>query len=296
MASSSSSFLQGHGVTNYNLDRPSYAFTAETTEFDDQLIRRNIVTLEQAIMAKGASRDEAQRLAASTSSTTTTTTTRSEWSNNNKDDEDEDAPQSVVLQREEEECQPDDDVEFRIAHRQARMEQLRRENQRQRNSPTYGDVVPISRPEWTHHVNDASIKSWVVVCLTADSESTGCMEYSIAELALKFTLVKFVTIHHHAAIPNWPEVNLPSLFLYRHGKMQHQLVSMSCTISPDELEWKLAHLSVLETTMEEEPRTTRSMTRIRGYGGTSTFGGTMASLATQQLLADDDNENYDDVD
>jgi hypothetical protein len=266
-SSSSSSFQQGRGVTNYSLDRPSYAFTAETTEFDDQLIRREIVSLEAAIMAKGASRAEAQRLAAP----------------------ERNAPRSVAPREEE---RPPDDADVRTTHRQARIEQLRKE----RHRPTYGDVIPISRPEWTRHVNDASIKSWVVVCLTADSERTGCMEQSIEELAPKFTLVKFISIHHHAAIPNWPEVNLPSLFLYRHGKMQHQLVSMSCTISPDELEWKLAELSVLETTMDEQPTTPRSTTRIRGYGGTSTFGGTMASLATQPSLAHDDSDNYDDVD
>ena len=51
-------------TTSYSLDKPTYAYTARTTEFDDALIRRGIVTLEQAMMGKGASAAEAKRLAA----------------------------------------------------------------------------------------------------------------------------------------------------------------------------------------------------------------------------------------
>ena len=233
------SFLQGHGVANYNLDKPSYAFTASTTEFDDQLIRRDIVTLEAAIMAKGASQQEANRLADLQRNGTVLPASETQQPNNGNDDESDNNDND-----------DDNDDHFISKYRQNRLEQLKKE----REQPSFGDVIPISRPEWTHHVNEASIKSWVMVCLTADVERTGCIEAAMEDLAVKFPTIKFTTIHHQAAIPNWPEENLPSLFLYRHGTMQHQLVAMGCHISPDQLEWKLADLGVLESLLVEEPR------------------------------------------
>ena len=55
--------MDGRGVTNYSLDKPSYGFSTATSEFDDALISRGVVTFEQAMIAKGASPEEARRLA-----------------------------------------------------------------------------------------------------------------------------------------------------------------------------------------------------------------------------------------
>jgi hypothetical protein len=54
--------MEGRGVTNYSTDKPSYGFSTATTEFDDALISRGIVTFEQAMLAKGATPTEALRL------------------------------------------------------------------------------------------------------------------------------------------------------------------------------------------------------------------------------------------
>lgn len=265
-------FLQGHGVANYNLDKPSYAFTASTTEFDDQLIRRDIVTLEAAIMAKGASQQEANRLADLQRNGTVIPASKTQQPNDGNDDESDN----------------NDNDYFISKYRQERLEQWKKECEQ----PSFGDVIPISRPEWTYHVNEASIKSWVMVCLTADVERTGCIEAAMEDLAVKFPNIKFTTIHNQAAIPNWPEENLPSLFLYRHGTMQHQLVAMDCNISPDQLEWKLSNFGVLDSLLVEEPSPQHSP-RIQGYGGSSSFGGTMATLVTKSLGDYDDFDNVD---
>ena len=55
--------MEGRGVTNYAPETPSYAFSTATTEFDDALISKGIVSFEQAMIAKGASPREARRLA-----------------------------------------------------------------------------------------------------------------------------------------------------------------------------------------------------------------------------------------
>lgn len=155
--------------------------------------------------------------------------------------------------------------------------------------PHFGSVIPISRPEWSHEVNDASQKSWVVVNLvSSDSERTGCVENAIRTLAAKYPRVKFVAIPYRSAIANWPEANLPSLFLYRHGSMQHQMVKMAMVMSVDQLEWKLAEKDVLETDLTEEPHDEPNYDTTSRYG---IFGGKMSRLSTQGS-----EEDYDDVD
>lgn len=112
--------------------------------------------------------------------------------------------------------------------------------------PEYGGVFLISRPEWTHHVNDASEHGWVVVCLTSsDVERTGRVETACQILAVDHPSIKFVLIPSRSAIPKWPDENLPSLFLYRHRKMQHQLVQLRSDLTASQLERMLYDLSAL---------------------------------------------------
>eukprot|EP00980_Cylindrotheca_fusiformis_P016497 scaffold4914_cov108-Cylindrotheca_fusiformis.AAC.9 len=54
--------MQGRGITNYDSSKPSHELTTSTTQFDDELMKRGIVTMEQVMLAKGATPEEAQRL------------------------------------------------------------------------------------------------------------------------------------------------------------------------------------------------------------------------------------------
>lgn len=263
--------MEGRGVVNYDAGKTSYAFSTETTEFDDELIRRGIVTFEQAMQAKGATFEEALRLKAVKYGDTADATTAD---NKNED--------GNVKSGEDD----DHDEKFLEQFRKQRLAEIKELSKQ----PHFGSVIPISRPEWNHQVNDASHKSWVVVNLTSsDSERTGCVENAVQTLAAKYPRVKFVAIPYRSAIANWPESNLPSLFLYRHGSMQHQMVQISMVMSADQLEWKLAEQDVLETGLIEEPRDqpNKSTTSSR-YG---VFGGKMSRLSTQGS-----GEDYDDVD
>ena len=55
--------MEGRGVTNYDVSKPNFNITTSTTEFDDELMRRNIVSFEQCMIGKGATPQEARRLA-----------------------------------------------------------------------------------------------------------------------------------------------------------------------------------------------------------------------------------------
>jgi Phosducin len=235
--------MEGQGVTNYSVDRPSFAFTTSTTEFDEALIRRNVVSKEDAIVAKGASREQARFLLEGCG----VNAPSNERPNDSRDST---APAAAAANgdgEDESDEEEDDDDDVLRRYRERRLDELRTKLVGQgHDTQCFGEVVFISRPEWTRHVNDASAHGWVVVCLTSsDTERTGAVERACQGLAKTHPRTKFVLIPSHSAIPNWPDENLPSLFLYRHGTMQHQLIQLPADLSVQTLERMLKDLSVL---------------------------------------------------
>lgn len=291
--------MEGRGVTNYAKDKPSYGFSTATTEFDDALISRGIVTFEQAMIAKGASPSEARRLTelkegggdrALGSDRDVDSTAAKERQLGDGYDDESDAPSDD---------DDDDDGQFVKRYRQMRLNEMRK-GQRQE----YGEVIHISRPDWNREVNEASRDGlWVVVNLTritstrsaAHDEICDKVEEVTRHLADKFVNVKFVSIPSTSAIENWPAENLPTLFCYRYGKLQHQLVGLESMggagLNSGRLEWRLALLGVVQTELEEDPRPDRTARVMSGAG--SQFGGAMSRLATTR---DSDSDDFDDVD
>ena len=232
--------MEGHGVTNYGVDKPSYAFSSATTEFDDALIQRGIVTKAQALTAKGMSAEEARRLANPMTlpdSADSITADLHNFPGGDHDDGDDDDDD-------------DDDDEFLAQYRAKRFAELEQKQRAQKakaaHHSQYGEPVLIDRTEWTRHVNDDSHLVWVVVCLTSsDTERTGCVEAAVRTLAALHINTKFVLIAADSAIAHWPVENLPSLFLYRHGTMQHEMLRLPVDMSATQLQEELNQRSVL---------------------------------------------------
>jgi hypothetical protein len=233
--------MNGAGVTNYDASgsRPAYGFSTATTQFDEELIRRGIVSRQQALMAKGMTAAQAEELLRVPEDepleTTTTTTTKKKKSNG----------ESGEYDSEFDEDDDEEDDEFMKEYRRKRLEAMittqQHHQHHQPSSSTTTEPLQIDRTEWTRHVNEASQQRWVVVCLTSsDTDRTGMMERAIRTIARAFAggntttttpTPSFVFIPAHSAIPLWPESNLPSLFLYRHGAMQHELVRLRTDLS-----------------------------------------------------------------
>jgi len=292
--------MEGQGVTNYTAGKPAYGFSTATTEFDDALIARGIVTFEQAMIAKGASPSEARRLAELNEGKDNCL--QSGLSGNFDND-------GSTIQHlgdghdelSEASSQDDDDEQFLTRYRQSRIDDMKKGRKQE-----YGDVIPISRPDWNREVNEASRNGlWVVVNLTRSSSSLSISHDEVCdkieeisqELAEKFVDIKFVSIPCTSAIENWPPENLPSLFCYRYGKMQHQLIGVDsfggAGVNSGRLEWRLAVLQILETELGEDPRPEK-VNNIKSDRVGSQFGGAMSSLATRR--SHDNDDDYDGVD
>ena len=204
-----------NSVTTYAVDQPSYGYSTATTQFDDELIRRGIVTKQQALMGKGMSSETAQRLL------------EDEAAQNR-------AKEEMIVPVVVENASEDEDDKFLRNYRKQRIRELQ-----QNREPRH-----IDRTQWKRYVNDASETEWVIVCLTSsDVERTGAVETAVHELAANQQL-NVVLIPANSAIPNWPHENLPSLFLYRHGKMQHEILRMREDITSEILLDMLTGLGV----------------------------------------------------
>ncbi len=212
--------MEGRGVTNFSVDKPSHGFTTKTTEFDDALIQRGIVTTEQAMMAKGASAEEAFRLA--NEKTNKPKAEAVHWhqpdeaaGNNSDDDESDDSDFEDDF----------DDDAFLQEYRSKRLGQMKEELQMKQS--LHYSVLHISRELWKTHVNEASAEHWVVVTMVeASGERKDRVVQELERFCKEFTHdISLLTIKASDAIPNWPQERVPAMFAYKDGVKQHEWIA-----------------------------------------------------------------------
>ena len=180
--------MQGRGVTNFAADKPSHGFTTSTTEFDDALIKRGIVTTEQAMMAKGASAEDAVRLAeekrrgvdsivkanrkgGDRGGLMSRETDRGDDDNDSSDDDNDDDSFEDDFDDDD-----DDDDAFLQRYRRQRLEQMKLEQDTKASSELMmkhqqqpSSILHIRRDDWREEVNEASMHRWVIITMTEPS-------------------------------------------------------------------------------------------------------------------------------
>ena len=91
----------------------------------------------------------------------------------------------------------------------------------------FGDYTEIVKDDWVRDVTEGSNNSVVVVHLYENSlVECQLVDEALLRLAPKFKYVKFLKIKYTAAIENWPERNLPTLFVYDKGALRTQLITI----------------------------------------------------------------------
>lgn len=281
------------GVTTYDVNKPTYAYTDETTEFDDECIRRGIITKADAIVRKGATSEEAHRLVAQAAADENEPAVRCRLEKLNVSENDDVENNSS-----------DDDEDYLKDYRSKRLAELKIGDATRMNNSEgkfkFGSVLSISRPDWPKEVNEASMDGqWVVINLTSDSVwESRIVEEAVRKLAKKFSDIKFVSIRSTSAIERWPESNLPTIFLYRDGSMQHQLIGLDALggygVNEDRIEYRLAKVGVLKTKFQKDPERSSNYDK-KNSANLSSRG--MAKLATYDNDNDEDDLNdYDNVD
>jgi hypothetical protein len=91
----------------------------------------------------------------------------------------------------------------------------------------FGEVREIVKDDWVREVTDDSKTCSVVIHLYQDSLiECQIVDEAILQLAKRFRYVKFLRIKADQAIENWPERNLPTIFIYEDGNLKSQLITI----------------------------------------------------------------------
>ncbi|RYH12678.1 hypothetical protein EON65_37610 [archaeon] len=88
-------------------------------------------------------------------------------------------------------------------------------------------MLAITKDDWVREVTEGSKACPVVIHLYEDGMvECNLLDEALAVLAEKFKYVKFLRIKYNQAIENWPERNLPTLFVYQSGSLATQLITL----------------------------------------------------------------------
>ncbi|ROT35433.1 phosducin family protein [Sodiomyces alkalinus F11] len=124
------------------------------------------------------------------------------------------------------ELEDEEDGDFLEKYRQKRMQEL----SALKTKAVHGSVYPISKPEYSREVTEASKNGPVFVNLTS-SLGTNVESRVLSELwkkaAMEYGDVKFCEMRAEKAIENYPERNCPTILVYKDGDIVKQIVTLA---------------------------------------------------------------------
>jgi len=120
----------------------------------------------------------------------------------------------------------EEDEAFLEKYRQQRVQELHSLSQKS----LHGTVYPISKPEYSREVTEASKSGPVLVNLTS-SLGTNVQSRVLTELwrqaAVEFGEIKFCEMRGNQAIEGYPDKNCPTILVYMNGDLAKQLVGLA---------------------------------------------------------------------
>ncbi|KAF9162293.1 hypothetical protein DFQ27_007611 [Actinomortierella ambigua] len=175
-----------------------------------------------------------------------------------------------------------DEEEERVLmeYRQKRLDAIKMEMSENK----FGDIIPISKPDFVREVTEASKDVWVVVYLYKDYlPICKLMSAHLATVAARNQATKFVKIIGDQCIPNYPDRNMPTLLIYGHGDMKTQLVGASqlggMNMKPEDIEAYLRKVGAIKAKDSKTEERQENKKTIRS--------------AATAALSDDEDEDYD---
>ncbi|XP_018026837.1 viral IAP-associated factor homolog [Hyalella azteca] len=152
------------------------------------------------------------------------------------------------------EIEDDEDEAIILEFRRRRLEEMKKEAE----SSKFGEVIEISGVDYINQVNKAGTGIYVFLHLYKPGiPQCTLINQHFTILAAKFPKVKFIKSISTTCIPNFPDRNLPAIFVYFEGAAKKQFIGpqeFSDRISCDELEWMLSKTGGIKTDLESDPR------------------------------------------
>jgi hypothetical protein len=92
----------------------------------------------------------------------------------------------------------------------------------------FGEVTEIVKDEWVREVTEGSKSCFVLVHLYQDGLiECQVMDEALRDISKRFRYLKCLRIKSNQAIENWPEKNLPTLFIYAKGELRTQIITLA---------------------------------------------------------------------
>ncbi|EDV20467.1 Phosducin-like protein 3 [Trichoplax sp. H2] len=152
------------------------------------------------------------------------------------------------------EFEDDLDEQFFLEYKRKRLLEMQETVKRSQ----FGDLREISGQDYIQEVTKAGEGINVVLHLyQAGIPLCKLINNHLSTLAQKFPETKFLKSISTTTIPNYPDKNLPTIFVYNNGELKGQLIGpfsfggMKLTI--DSLEWKLAQFKAIKSDLSEDP-------------------------------------------
>ena len=148
----------------------------------------------------------------------------------------------------------DDDLAMLASIRARRMAELQA-----RSASASRGVTEISQSEYVKEVSECD--DWIALHLYKD-DNPACVAVHAAMETLSASRappVKMLRIVSTAAIVDYPDSLVPSLFIYHKKDLVKKIVSPAAfpggtAFNADDLEWMLVGLGAMRSDMEEDPR------------------------------------------
>lgn len=120
----------------------------------------------------------------------------------------------------------------------------------------YGDVTDISKVDYVREVNNAGEGVWVVLHIYKDGIPICKMVNNyLSLLAQKFPATKFLRSVSSVCIPNYPDKNLPTIFVYFEGDLKKQWVGPHAfggtKLTKNDLEYMLGQTGAFKTDIDK---------------------------------------------
>jgi len=151
----------------------------------------------------------------------------------------------------------EDEEEERILeqYKKARMAEIKAMQAKSR----FGDVRDISAEDYVNEVNKAGEGIFVVLHLYKQGiPLCALINQYLTTMAMKYPTVKFLRSISTTCIPNYPDHNLPTIFVYHEGEMKAQLAGphnfRGMNMSADEFEFLIGKTGAIKTDITSDPR------------------------------------------
>lgn len=149
----------------------------------------------------------------------------------------------------------EDDERIFEEYRRQRLAELKAQQMKAR----FGEVMDISKADYVAQVNNAGEGVWVVLHIYKDGiPLCKLVNNHLSNLARKFPATKFLRSVSTVCIPNYPDKNLPTIFVYFEGDLKKQWIGPfalgGMNLKQDELEWLLAQAGAVPSDIEKPER------------------------------------------